>query len=620
MKDLSKLINRMIDKAIIGCDKYVHNHSTWLIFTDEKKWIIELTKDGTLWYNYNFFKNLFKVISLDVVENQNYITKWVEDTIINGVKNTSHSHGSNNLVVEDTIINGVNYTLNSLCYKLIPVEDTIINGVKNTSRGKPQCSSLVEDTIINGVKETNSGRDVVDKFIIDTLENGVKETLHYDHHCLREVVGTIQNGVKHTRRNGDSMNTDAEDAIINGVKETKYPLGNSILQVEDAIENGVKQTSSHGFEQQNIVEDTIQNGVKETKKGGFNQHYQMFRTIEGGVKTKPALESHEGFMMGTPYVDKFFTKEDVENTIQNGVKEVKTDDSYRNYFRQSNKSEQVIEDGVKLTEETVTGSDKTLIAESVIKNGIKETKTPGEDGNIIGALDFMSDNNTVNIPQLIEDIITNGVKRTEGGVLFDETKVDRIISEGVKETKGGGYLGSIEMKGKIIHQLESPKQNNEVDDVIEHGVKLTNSSLQIDGSCVVEDVIQNGIKETHDDVYHHKGRVDGVIRNGVKEIKPAYRKIYNPINFEPVMIEDKRIPDITDVICDGIKEVQPLPAQDGNRDWGKYYHGKEDRTKPHTKYVDEVIDNGIKETKLIDYSDNTEFIVNGVISRGTIIE
>jgi predicted peroxiredoxin len=234
----------------------------------------------------------------------------------------------------------------------------------------------------------------------------------------------------------------------------------------------------------------------------------------------------------------------------------------------------------------------------------------------MGALDFMSDNNTNNLPQLIDNVIKNGVKRTEGGVLFDETKVDRIISEGVKETKGGGYLGSIEMKGKIVHQIESPKQNNEVEDVIEHGVKLTNSSLQIDGSCVVEDVIQNGIKETHDDVYHHKGRVDGVIKNGIKEVKPAYKMIYNPMNFDRIISEEKRIPDVTDVIRDGIKEVQPLPAQDGNRDWGNYYYRKGDVGKPHTKYVDEVIENGIKETKLIDYSDNTEFIVNGVINSG----
>jgi predicted peroxiredoxin len=508
-------------------------------------------------------------------------------------------------------------------------EDAIKNGVIHTKGNSLEPTKYIESITQNGVKDTIDSFKERIFFVEDTIENGVKETVDQWNENRPSVEDTIKNGVKHTMWSNDY--DDVEDTIENGVKETKYPLGNSILQVEDTIQNGVKQTSSHGFEQQNIVEDTIQNGVKETKKGGFNQHYQMFRTIEGGVKTKPALESHEGFMMGTPYVDKFFTKEDVEDTIQNGVKEVKTDDSYRNYFRQSNKSEQVIEDGVKLTEdwrgdrepiidkiikETVTGSDKTLIAESVIKNGIKETKTPGEDGDIIGALDFMSDNNTVNIPQLIEDIITNGVKRTEGGVLFDETKVDRIISEGVKETKGGGYLGSIEMKGKIIHQLESPKQNNEVEEVIEHGVKLTNSSLQIDGSCVVEDVIQNGIKETHDDVYHHKGRVDGVIRNGVKEIKPAYRKIYNPINFEPVMIEDKRIPDITDVICDGIKEVQPLPAQDGNRDWGKYYHGKEDRTKPHTKYVDDVIESGIKETKPMDEWVNTTNIVGKVINNG----
>jgi len=32
-------------------------------------------------------------------------------------------------------------------------------------------------------------------------------------------------------------------------------------------------------------------------------------------------------------------------------------------------------------------------------------------------------------------------------------------------------------------------------------------------------VIDKGVIETHDDVYHHKGRIDGVIKNGVKETK-----------------------------------------------------------------------------------------------------
>jgi hypothetical protein len=110
-----------------------------------------------------------------------------------------------------------------------------------------------------------------------------------------------------------------------------------------------------------------------------------------------------------------------------------------------------------------------------------------------------------------------------------------------------------------------------------------------------------------------------VIKNGVKEVKPAYKMIYNPMNFDRIISEEKRIDDVTGVIRDGIKEVQPLPAQDGNRDWGNYYYRKGEPTKPHTKYVDEVIESGIKETKPIDYSDNTEFIVDGVINRGTSI-
>jgi hypothetical protein len=360
MKDLNEVINKIINKAVVGCDKYVHNDSTWLIFTDNKKWIIELTKDSTLWYNYDFFKNLFKVLSLDVVENQHYITKWVEETIINGVKNT-------------------------------------IQSITQQRR-------IVEDTIENGVKETHSGCDLlVDDYIEDT----------------------IQNGVKYTRRNGDSMNTDAEDAIQNGVKHTEY--------------------------------------------GDW-------------------LDGDERF-------------------------------------------------------------------DDIIQNGVKETKTPGADGDILSTLEWIKENNTVNIPELIND-------------------------------------------------------------VIEHGVKLTNSSLQIDGSCVVEDVIQNGIKETHDDVYHHKGRVGGVIKNGVKQCIPSHTPLYNPMDFSVVYRENHRLDDVASVLEKGIKEVQPLPSQEGNMDWGNYYHRQEDRTKPHTKYVDDVITSGIKKTKAMDEWVNTTNIVGKVIDNG----
>ena len=87
-QNMKKIVNCLINEAVEKVDQYDNDGSIWLIFTEDKRWVIELTKDGTLWYNYRFFKDLFSYVSMDVVKNQNYITEWVEDTIINGVKET----------------------------------------------------------------------------------------------------------------------------------------------------------------------------------------------------------------------------------------------------------------------------------------------------------------------------------------------------------------------------------------------------------------------------------------------------------------------------------------------------------------------------------------------------
>ena len=88
MKNIETLIKKMIDIHIKDADVYVNKGSLWLIFTEEKKWVIELDIDGILWYNYNFFSKIFRLISMNVADNEHYITRWVEDTIQNGVKRT----------------------------------------------------------------------------------------------------------------------------------------------------------------------------------------------------------------------------------------------------------------------------------------------------------------------------------------------------------------------------------------------------------------------------------------------------------------------------------------------------------------------------------------------------
>jgi len=252
----------------------------------------------------------------------------------------------------------------------------------------------------------------------------------------------------------------------------------------------------------------------------------------------------------------------VEKAIENGVKETQG----CGWSNQGN-TENVIKNGVKYTswhEPQLLGTK----VEDAIENGVKDTK--------LGAPN--------NRDYFIENTIENGVKLTNGSLQIDGSCViEDVIENGVKET--------------CCHDMKLTKS---VEKIIQNGVKNTYSDIvprEYDWSDEfdVEKVIENGVKETHDDVYHNKGRVDGVIRNGVKVVIPAFKMIYNPMNFEPVISEEKRIPDVTDVIRDGIKEVQPLPAQDGNRDWGVYYYRKGEPTKPHTKYVDEVIENGIKE-------------------------
>jgi hypothetical protein len=268
---MEKIVNRLINESVVNVDRYNNNNSTWLIFTETKQWVIELTKDGTLWYNYNFFKNLFNYLGVDVVENQHYITKWVEDTIQNGVKDTWSTPSLSTATVEDTIQNGVKHTPN-ISLQLVKgygvanqVENTIKNGVKHTIAGGPAIDILVEDTIQNGVKKTLS------------VEEGTFTSIGFGIH----VEDTIQNGIKETQGCGWSNQGNAENVIKNGVKHTEaggylgsITLGGKLVhmvespkqneEVEDVIQHGVIETFDETHHRRREVVQTIRDGIKET--------------------------------------------------------------------------------------------------------------------------------------------------------------------------------------------------------------------------------------------------------------------------------------------------------------------------------------------------------------------
>jgi hypothetical protein len=231
------------------------------------------------------------------------------------------------------------------------------------------------------------------------------------------------------------------------------------------------------------------------------------------------------------------TKLGVDDIIQNGVKETKSDEGYLTHFTQQYKAEQTIEKGVKETKDhkldriisvisTIKNGVKHTkpmdewvnsgrIVDEVVKDGVKEIKTPGEDGDIVGVISFMQDNNTYSVPQLIDDVIENGVKEVKEISNFSLTS--EIFKVKTKQTIRDG-----------IKELKVWKSNR----CEEHG---------------------------------YFEFVDGI---------PTYTP----------MIQVK------DVLENGVKEIQPLPARDGNRDWGLYYQRQGNLTKPHTEYVKEVIE------------------------------
>ena len=193
-----------MDKFIDGSDIYYHKDSLWIVFTETKEWVIELTDKNTLWYNYRFFSRIFDFVSLDVVENQHYITKWVEDTIQNGVRNTL----MNEMLITDD------------------VEDTIQNGVKNTLPEKTTCSPhLLEDIVQNGVKRTcNTSIDM--ESIEHTIKNGIKNTEPGGY--LGPI--TIRGKVFHQFESSNQTD-NVGNVIQNGVKETKA-MDESVFQGE----------------------------------------------------------------------------------------------------------------------------------------------------------------------------------------------------------------------------------------------------------------------------------------------------------------------------------------------------------------------------------------------------
>ena len=336
-ENLAKLIFREFDDSIKGTDIYNHDGSMWLIFTEERKWVVEFTNQKTLWYNYKHFTDILVLFGMEVSDGAEYIKKWYEDKFIFKPK-----------IVDDSIKDRIFF-----------VEDTIENGAKEVKSVYIRSGSGVGDAIQYGVKNTDKWADDCLPRVVDAIQNGVKNIYGNKHYTALGVENTIQNGVKHTEWNGSDLPTHKiEDAIQNGVKETKTMVADRIPLIKKVFQNGVKEVEYYDGDAEILVNDAIENGVKEVMDGTM-QVFLISDIIKKGVKIVDyhILESMEQKDHSVTTLD--FT-EKIKDTIENGVKEISSVDC--EYPRAT---ENVINNGVKYM---MSGSEfKNNQVEDVIK-------------------------------------------------------------------------------------------------------------------------------------------------------------------------------------------------------------------------------------------------------------
>ena len=237
---MKRAINQLIEKELKGVDIYSHNGSMWFIFTEERRWVFEYTKENILWYNYSLFHSVFNFVSLDVTENTKYITDWFTKNIL--VKPILTS--GNKFVWDEGVVNIIENSIKEtegVVGSNIPIVERVLeNGVKNTWTSGDNFED-VEDTIQNGVKQTLS-ESIADSFAIeDTIQNGVKHTYQGQAKMLIIVEDTIQNGVKHTEY-GDWLDGDERigDITQNGVKQIYDDFSDNQARVDGIIKIGKK--------------------------------------------------------------------------------------------------------------------------------------------------------------------------------------------------------------------------------------------------------------------------------------------------------------------------------------------------------------------------------------------
>jgi len=272
---MQKIVNELISSSIREVDIYRWRDATWLIFTDETRWVVELTDEGTLWYNYKFFKDVFKYVSITVgTEMDGHIIQWANDFFYKDCahRSAAYPRDKDRTKTSNVIENGIKeINDSSSIHRKMRAENLVPRIIKNIKPNR---------VIIKGEK--------MDRFYYSTECAGNNT----------EIFRIVEEGVKKVKPNIEYSQQSGvfhPDCVANHVK------------IEKVIEEGVKEVKPnvvfHGIDKSSmsfvpcngnttdiniIVKSGIKNIYPDQISGdqGYNwsNEFEADKVIEYGVK------------------------------------------------------------------------------------------------------------------------------------------------------------------------------------------------------------------------------------------------------------------------------------------------------------------------------------------------
>ena len=165
---MKKIIDELINSSISGVDVYRYKNATWLIFTDETRWVVELTDEGTLWYNYKFFNDVFKYVSMTVgKEMEEYVIQWANEHFfkVSALRSIANNPEKDRCETEKVLENGIKVANDS-------------SSKHRQIRAENLMGRIIKENIKNIYPDQNSGDDGYNwsnEFEADkVIEGGVK--------------------------------------------------------------------------------------------------------------------------------------------------------------------------------------------------------------------------------------------------------------------------------------------------------------------------------------------------------------------------------------------------------------------------------------------------------------